>query len=133
LIQPVELEKVMPISLLFVEDLPLSKSGVYQKVEQGLLPAPIKIRGRNAWFKDDIDPLFDELSVTTGLILQMQQELPDGFTEYELRTSRLAGLKSKQINLWALRQLVEDGYLKRETLPTGGRSRVQYSWRLRGA
>jgi hypothetical protein len=57
-------DKAMPISLVSLEEIPLSSSGVYKKIEAGVFPRPIQIKGRNLWLKDEVAP--EALSGSSG-------------------------------------------------------------------
>ena len=117
----------MPISLVGIEEIPLSSSAVYKKMEKGLFPSPIHLGGRSWWLQDEVDVWFHP-QATVDLILECKGLLPDGFTEAEMRTRVGAGLRNRGLNERALRILVERGMLERKKLLTGGRPRVEYRW-----
>ena len=121
----------MPISLVGIEEIPLSSSAIYAKMDQGLFPRPIQFRGRSWWAKDEVEAWFQPQE-TVNLILSRKELLQDGFTEAELRAKRWKGLQDKGYNERALKVLVERGALKRKKLLTGGRPRVEYRWRFSG-
>ena len=121
----------MPISLVGIEEIPLSSSAIYAKMDQGLFPRPIQFRGRSWWAKDEVEAWFQPQE-TVNLILSRKELLQDGFTEAELRAKRWKGLQDKGYNERALKVLVERGALKRKRLLTGGRPRVEYRWRCSG-
>ena len=118
----------MPISLVGIEEIPLSSSAVYKKMDEGLFPRPIQFRGRSWWLQDEVDVWFHP-QATVDLILECKRLLPDGFTEAEMRTRVGAELRNRGLNERALRILVERGMLERKKLFTGGRPRVEYRWR----
>jgi len=118
----------MPISLVAVEEIPLSRSAIYKKMEAGTFPRPVQLMGRSWWVKDEVDAWFDPED-TVQLILERRDELQGGFTEAELRARRWRGLRERGYNERALRVLVETGVMKRKKLSTGGRPRVEYRWR----
>jgi predicted DNA-binding transcriptional regulator AlpA len=118
----------MPLSLLLVEDIPLSSSAIYKKLEEGAFPEPYSVAGRNCWLQEDVDAWLKP-EATARLILEHRDELPGGFTEYELRCRGWDGLRSRPYNLQALKLLVESGALVRKKIKTSGRPRVEYRWR----
>ena len=117
----------MPISLVAVEEIPLSRSAIYKKMEAGTFPRPVQLMGRSWWVKDEVDAWFDPED-TVQLILDRRDELQGGFTEAELRARRWRGLRDRGYNERALKVLVERGMLRRKRLATGGRPRVEYQW-----
>jgi hypothetical protein len=98
----------MPISLVGIEEIPLSPSAVYKKTDQGLFPRPIRLRGRSWWLKDEVDAWVNP-QATADLLLECKALLPDSFTEAELRNRQWKGLKNRGCNERALRLLVEKG------------------------
>jgi len=119
----------MQISLIGLEEIPLSSSAVYKKMDQGLFPRPIHFRGRSWWPKDEVDAWFHP-HATVDLILECKDLLHDGFTEAEMRGRGWRGLRNQGYNEQALKILVERGLLERKKLHTGGRPRVEYRWRV---
>jgi len=119
----------MAISLVGLEEIPLSSSAVYKKIGAGAFPRPVKIKNRNYWVQDDVDAWL-EADATANLILGKKDCLVGGFTEAELRSRGWGGLRNKGLNLQGLKILMERGSLKREKLSTGGRPRVEYRWRV---
>ena len=117
----------MSISLVTVEEIPLSPSAIYKKIEAGVFPQPIQFQGQNWWLKDEVDIWFDPQE-TVDLILERKESLQGGFTEAELRSKRWKGFSNRGYNEQALKFLVERGSLKRKKLSTGGRPRVEYRW-----
>ena len=122
----------MPISLLFVEDIPLPTSTIYKKLEAGAFPEPYRIKGRSCWLQADVDAWLSP-DATVQRLLERKDELTEGFTEYELRCKSWEGLRDRALNLQALKLLVESGALQRKKLPTKGRPRVEYRFRISGA
>jgi hypothetical protein len=117
----------MPISLVGVDEIPLSSSAIYKKMDQGVFPLPIQLMGRNWWLKDEVDAWFNPQK-SVDLILENKSLLQDGFTEAELRARGWRGLRNRGCNERALKFLVERGSLERKKLATGGRPRVEYRW-----
>ena len=76
--------RLKPISLVAVEEIPLSRSAIYKKMEAGTFPRPVQLMGRSWWVKDEVDAWFDPED-TVQLILERRDELQGGFTEAELR------------------------------------------------
>ena len=118
----------MPISLVGIEEIPLSPSAVYKKMDQGLFPRPVHLQCRSWWLKGEVDAWFHP-QATVDLILECKGLLSDGFTEAEMRTRVGAGLRNRGLNERALRILVERGMLERKKLLAGGRPRIEYEWR----
>jgi len=121
--------RTVPISLVAVEEIPLSRSAIYKKMGAGTFPRPVQLMGRSWWVKDEVDAWFDPED-TVQLILDRRDELQGGFTEAELRARRWRGLRDRGYNERALKVLVERGMLRRRKLSTGGRPRVEYQWCL---
>ena len=121
----------MPTSLVFVEDIPLPPSTIYKKLEDGAFPEPYRIKGRSCWLKEEVDAWLNP-EETVQRLLEHRDDLADGFTEYELRGKSWEGLRDRALNLQALKILVESGALKKRKLPTYGRPRVEYRWRIAG-
>jgi len=117
----------MPISLVGVDEIPLSPSAIYKRMGAGTFPRPIQALGRNWWIKDEVDSWFDPKE-TVDLILERRDQLQEGFTEAELRARRWTGLRDRGYTERALKALVERGTLTRKKLATGGRPRVEYRW-----
>jgi hypothetical protein len=117
----------MPISLVGIDEIPLSPSGVYKNIAAGRFPKPIQLMGRSWWVKDQVDAWICPQE-TVDLILEHKELLGDGFTEAEMRARRWRGLRDRGYNERALRVLVERGSLTRKKLSTGGRPRVEYRW-----
>ena len=118
----------MPISFVCLEEIPLSSSAIYAKMDQGLFPLPIQFKGRCWWPKDEVDSWFHP-QATVNLILEKKDLLQDGFTEAELRNKGWEGLRNRGYNQQSLKILVEANLLERKKLQTGGRPRVEYRWR----
>lgn len=119
----------MPISLVGIEEIPLSPSGIYKHIAAGKFPKPVQVKNRSWWLKDEVDAWLNP-NDTVELLLARREELPQGFTEAELRARRWSGLRDRGLNQRALRVLVEQGRLKRKRFSTGGRPRVEYRWSL---
>lgn len=117
----------MPISLVGIDEIPLSPSGIYKHIAAGRFPKPIQIKNRSWWLKDEVEAWL-EPQETVKLILERRDALLGGFTEPELRAKRWRGLGDKAYNHRALNALVEHGQLIRKRLGTGGRPRVEYRW-----
>ena len=119
----------MPISLVGIDEIPLSPSGIYKNIAAGRFPRPVQFRNRSWWLKDEVDAWFDPED-TVQLIMERRDELKGGFTEAELRARRWRGLRDRGYNERALKALVETGAMKRKKLSTGGRPRVEFRWSL---
>jgi hypothetical protein len=119
----------MPISLVCVDEIPLSSSAVYKKIEAGVFPRPIPLKGRSWWLKKEIDAWFHPAE-TMELIRERRNALPGGFTEAEMRARGWKGLNNRGLNERALKMLVQEGVLERKKLATGGRPRMKYRWCL---
>jgi hypothetical protein len=119
----------MSISLVTVEEIPLSPSAIYKKIEAGVFPRPVQLKGRSWWLKEEIDSWFHPTG-TMELIQERRNELPGGFTEAEMRARGWKGLNNRGLNEQALKTLVQEGVLERKKLATGGRPRVEYRWQL---
>jgi hypothetical protein len=119
----------MPISLVGIEEIPLSSSAIYKRIGAGNFPRPVQLMGRSWWVKSEVDAWFDPQE-TVDLLLERKELLGDGFTEAEMRARRWRGLRERGYNEQALRILVERGSLTRKKLSTGGRPRVEYRWRV---
>ena len=117
----------MPLSLVGIDEIPLSPSGIYKHIAAGRFPKPVQVKNRSWWLKDEVDAWLDPQE-TVELLLERREELPNGFTEAELRVKRWPGLRDRGYNERALRVLVERGLLVRRKLATGGRPRVEYRW-----
>jgi hypothetical protein len=124
-------QRAMPISLVFVEDIPLPPSTIYKKLGDKAFPEPYCIKGRSCWLKEEVDAWLNP-DETVQRLLARKGELTEGFTEYELRCRSWEGLRDRALNLQALKILVESGALQRSKLPTYGRPRVEYRWRVAG-
>jgi len=120
----------MPISLVGIEEIPLSPSGIYKNIAAGRFPKPVQFRNRSWWVKDEVEAWLEPRE-TVELIFERRDELLEGFTEAELRARRWQGLRDRGYNERALRVLVERGMLRRRKLSTGGRPRVEYQWCLK--
>jgi len=119
----------MPISLVGIDEIPLSSSGIYKNIAAGRFPKPVQFRNRSWWVKDEVDAWL-EPQETVQLILERREQLLEGFTEAVLRARRWRGLRDRGFNERALKVLVERGMLRRRKLSTGGRPRVEYQWCL---
>jgi predicted DNA-binding transcriptional regulator AlpA len=117
----------MPVTLLNLEEIPLSSSAVYKKMDKGVFPRPIHLKGRSLWLKDEVDAWFNP-EKTVKEILECRSLLQDGFTEAEMRGRGWKRLRNQGYNERALKILVEEGILERRKLQTGGRPRVEYRW-----
>ena len=121
----------MPLSLVGIDEIPLSPSGIYKNIAAGRFPKPVQVKNRSWWLKEEVDAWLDPQE-TVELLLERREELPNGFTEAELRVKRWPGLRDRGYNERAFRVLVERGLLVRRKLATGGRPRVEYRWCVQG-
>ena len=104
-------------------------TAVFKHSHEGLIdqgePSVLKLTEEvDAWLSPD---------ATVQRLLERKDELTEGFTEYELRCRSWNGLRDRALNLQALKILVESGALKKRKLPTSGRPRVEYRFRISGA